>query len=111
MESQQLSLVLSDRDELHNHYLPMLRGGGIFVPTSSDLSFGTKVLVQVELLSEKQKAAVPGLVVWITPVGAQRSLMKGVGVQITGSNKSKIQQYFENLIADRLYQAPTFPCY
>ncbi|CAA6807635.1 MAG: Type IV pilus biogenesis protein PilZ [uncultured Thiotrichaceae bacterium] len=111
MESQKLSLVLADRDKLHNHYLPMLSGGGIFVPTNNDLPFGTAVLVQVDLLSEKQKAVVPGRVVWITPVGAQRSLMKGVGIQITGSNKSRIQQYFENLIADRLYQAPTFPCY
>lgn len=111
MEPQQLSLVLSDRDELHNHYLPMLRGGGLFVPTSCELDFGAEVLVQVELLSEKQKAVVPGQVVWITPVGAQRSLMKGVGVQITGANKSRIQQYFENLIADRSAKAPVFPCY
>ena len=111
MESQQLSLVLSDRDELHDHYLPMVIGGGIFVPTSNDLDFGDQVQVQVELLSERQKAVVPGRVVWITPVGAQRSLMKGVGVQITGENKSRIQQYFENLIADRSSRAPAFPCY
>lgn len=111
MEPYSLSLVLSDREELHNHYLPMLKGGGLFIPTNSDLDFNTEVLVQVELLAEKQKAAVPGRVVWITPVGAQRSLMKGVGVQIIGTNQARIQQYFENLIADRLYQAPTFPCY
>lgn len=111
MKPHPLSLLLSDREELHNHYLPMLKGGGLFIQTNSDLDFNAEVLVQVELISEKQKAAVPGRVVWITPVGAQRGLMKGVGVQITGTNKARIQQYFESLIADRLYNAPTFPCY
>nr|CAA6822689.1 MAG: Type IV pilus assembly protein PilZ [uncultured Thiotrichaceae bacterium] len=111
MESQKLSLVLSDQDELHSHYLPMLKGGGMFIPTNSELNFGDEVLVQIDLLSEKQKATVPGRVVWITPVGAQRSLMAGVGIQIMGKNRSRIQQYFESLIADRLYQAPAFPCY
>lgn len=111
MESQQLSLVLTDRDELHNHYLPMVIGGGIFVPTMNDPGFGDKVLVQVELLSERQKAAVPGRVVWITPVGAQRSLRKGVGVQIIGENRKRIQQYFENLLVDYSSRAPAFPCY
>ncbi len=111
MKSQILSLVISDRDELHNHYLPMVMGGGIFVPTESDLDFGDKVVVQVELMFEKQKAMVPGKVVWTTPVGAQRSLMKGIGVQIIGKNRGRIQQYFESLLVEQLSGVPSAPCY
>lgn len=111
MEPEQLYLVLSDKSEVHNHYLPMLEGGGIFVPTNDDLEFNTQVVVQVDLLAEKQKASVPGKVVWITPTGAQRGLMKGVGVQFSGEHQGKLQQYFESLIGDKILQAPAFPNY
>ena len=106
MEPTKLSLSLVDKAGIHNHYLPMLKGGGLFVPTQQDFKFGDRVLVQVELVSEKQKAAVPGRVVWITPAGAVRSLKQGVGVQIIGEHQARIQQYFEGLIGDNLLQAP-----
>ncbi|MEZ5447560.1 MAG: PilZ domain-containing protein [Thiolinea sp.] len=111
MEPRKLYLVLSDRSEVHNHYLPMLQGGGLFVPTNDRFDFNDAVLVQVDLLSEKQKASIPGRVVWITPVGAQRSLMKGVGVQFRGEHQPRIQQYFESLIGENLLQPPAFPNY
>ncbi|MGB0849356.1 MAG: PilZ domain-containing protein [Thiolinea sp.] len=111
MEPGKLYLVLSDKAEIHNHYMPMLEGGGIFVPTNDDFDFNDTVVVQVDLLSEKQKASVPGKVVWITPVGAQRGLMKGVGIQFHGEHQGKIQQYFESLIGDQMLQAPAFPNY
>lgn len=111
METRNLYLVLSDKTEVHNHYMPMISGGGLFVPTNDDFEFNESVVVQVDLLSEKNKATVPGKVVWITPVGAQRGLMKGVGVQFLGEHQPKIQQYFEGLIGDQILQAPAFPNY
>ena len=111
MEARKLYLVLPDKTEVHNHYMPMLEGGGFFVPTNDDFEFNEMVEVQVELLFEKHKAAVPGRVVWITPVGAQRGLMKGVGIQFRGEHQPKLQQYFESLIGDNILQAPAFPNY
>lgn len=111
MEPTKLSFTLNDRTGLHNHYLPMLKGGGLFVPTKENLHFGDRVQVQVELLSEKQKASVPGRVVWVTPSGAVRSLPQGVGIQIIGEHQSRIQQYFEGLLGESLLQAPPKPCY
>jgi len=111
MNTRTLYLLLSDKAEVHNHYMPMLEGGGIFVPTNDEFEFNDSVMVNIDLLSEKQKATVPGKVVWITPVGAQRGLMKGVGIQFKGENQSRIQQYIESLIGDQLLQAPAFPSY
>lgn len=111
MEPIKISFSLADRIALHNHYLPMVKGGGLFVPTREALNFGDRVQVQVELLSEKQKAAVPGRVVWITPGGAIRSLTQGVGIQIIGEHQSRIQQYFEGLLGENLLQAPPRACY
>ncbi|MFM2319633.1 MAG: hypothetical protein RLZZ215_2254 [Pseudomonadota bacterium] len=111
MESIKISFSLIDRAALHNHYLPMVKGGGLFVPTKENLNFGDRVQIQVELLSEKQKASVPGRVIWITPSGAVRSLIQGVGIQIVGEHQSRIQQYFEGLLGDNLLQAPPRPCY
>lgn len=106
-----LALTLTDRTALHNHYMPMLKGGGIFIPTTHPLKFGDKVQAHVELLSEKQKAAVPGRVVWVTPAGAVRSLPQGVAIQIIGEHQSRIQQYFESLLGDNLLNAPVRACY
>ena len=89
----------------------MVKGGGLFVPTKETLNFGDRVQVQVELLSEKQKASVPGRVVWIIPSGAVRSLTQGVGIQIIGEHQARIQQYFEGLLGDNLLQSPPRPCY
>ena len=111
MEPIKISFSLNDRIALHNHYLPMLKGGGLFVPIRENLNFGDRIQVQVELLSEKQKALVPGRVVWITPGGAVRSLPQGVGIQIIGEHQSRIQQYFEGLLGENLLQAPPKPCY
>ncbi|MEZ5535805.1 MAG: PilZ domain-containing protein [Thiolinea sp.] len=111
METQKLTLSLLDRNEVHNHYLPMIQGGGIFVPTALNLAFYSDVLLQVDLLSERQKASIPGKVVWVTPAGAQRGLMKGVGIKFAGEHQPRIQQYFESLISDRLLKTPDHPCY
>ncbi len=111
LNTEKMALVLSDRKEVHNHYLPMIQGGGIFVPTYLNMAFNADVLLQIDLLSEKKKATVPGKVAWITPAGAQRGLMQGVGIRFTGEHQARIQQYFEGLIADRLLTTPDSPCY
>ena len=111
MASRKLYLALSDKAEVHNHYMPMLKGGGLFVPTNEDFEFNETVVVQVDLISEKNKAAVPGKVVWITPVGAQRGLRKGVGVQFTGDHQPKVEFYFESLNGDDISESPPFPSY
>ncbi len=111
MEPVKINLVLQDRTALHNHYMPMLKSGGLFVPTNLPFNFGDKVQIQVELVSEKQKASVPGRVVWLTPSGAVRSLQQGIGVQIIGEHQSRIVQYFEGLLGDNLLQPPVRPCY
>ncbi|HPQ95112.1 MAG: PilZ domain-containing protein [Thiothrix sp.] len=106
-----LPLRLNDKNDVHNHYLPMIKGGGLFVPTSHRLDFNMSVLVDVELVSEKQRAKVPGRVVWLTPEGAQRGLPRGVGIQFTSEHQGRIQQFFEGLIGDALLQPPPRPPY
>ncbi|PID49292.1 MAG: pilus assembly protein PilZ [Proteobacteria bacterium] len=111
MEPVRLLLSLADRTALHNHYMPMIRGGGIFIPCEQDLDFGDKVVLEVNLLSEKQKAKVPGCVVWITPPNTARGAARGVGIQILGVHQPRIQQYFEGLLGERLVQPPPKPAY
>ncbi len=111
MTARKLHLVLVDKIQVHNHYLPMIEGGGLFVPTNDDFNFNDLVEVQVELVAEKNKATVPGKVVWLTPSGAQRGIVRGVGIQFQGEHQPKVQQYFEGIISDRIAQAPPAPCY
>jgi len=111
MSNLELSLVLEDKTAIHNHYMPMIIGGGIFVPCEQSLDFGDELVVVVNLKEEKQKAKIPGRVVWITPANTARGLAKGVGLQIIGNHKTRIQQYFEGLLGERLTQTPSKPAY
>ena len=111
MQEKQLHLSLSDTAAVHNHYMPMIQSGGLFIPTNESLEFGEKVVAKVTFLAEKQTAVIPGKVVWIVPAGAQRGLLKGVGIELIGEHSAKIRRYIESMLGDSLMTPPKFPSY
>jgi type IV pilus assembly protein PilZ len=76
-----LSLVLKDKSQLYQAYMPFLKGGGIFVPTPKRYSLGDEVFLLVTLPESGERMPVAGKVVWLTPVGAQGGHPAGIGVQ------------------------------
>lgn len=80
-----LSLAIKDKGGLYNAYMPFVKGGGIFVPTTRRYGVGDEVFILLTLLDDKERLPVAGKVVWITPPGAQGNRTAGIGVQFNDS--------------------------
>ena len=80
-----LSLAIKDKGALYNAYMPYVRGGGLFVPTSKRYNVGDEVFLLLTLMDDKDRLPVAGKVVWITPAGAQGNRTAGIGVQFNDS--------------------------
>jgi type IV pilus assembly protein PilZ len=78
-----LSLNIREKAALYAAYMPFLKGGGIFIPTSRQYSLGEEVFMLLSLMDDPNRIAVQGKVVWITPEGVQGSRTQGIGVQFT----------------------------
>ncbi|MGI8895323.1 MAG: PilZ domain-containing protein [Casimicrobiaceae bacterium] len=78
-----LSLNIREKAALYAAYMPFLKGGGIFIPTSRMYALGEEVFMLLSLMDEPNRLAVQGKVVWITPEGGQGNRTQGIGVQFT----------------------------
>ncbi|MBS0229430.1 MAG: PilZ domain-containing protein [Proteobacteria bacterium] len=85
-----LSLVLKDKPGLYNAYMPFIKNGGIFVPTTRRYFLGDEVFLLVTLPDSSERLPVAGKVVWVTPTGAQGNRTAGVGVQFADSPDGEV---------------------
>lgn len=93
-----LSLAIKDKNALYASYMPYVKNGGLFIPTSKPYRIGDEVFMLLTLMDETEKIPVAGRVVWITPKGAQSNKIAGIGVQFGGDHESdtarkKIETY------------------
>lgn len=91
-----LSLTIRDKSVLYAAYMPFVRNGGLFIPTSKSYNLGDEVFMLLSLMDEPEKIPVAGKVVWITPRGAQGNRAAGIGVQFSGEDdlaSKKIETY------------------
>lgn len=75
-----LSLNINSKSALYAAYMPLLRYGGIFIPTTRNYVIGDEVFMLLSLVDDPAKLPIAGTVVWITPVGAQNNKAQGIGV-------------------------------
>ena len=75
-----ISLSIKEKAALLAAYMPMVQGGGLFVPTSRAAQLGDSLYLILTLLDDPTKHAVPGKVVWITPAGST-GRQQGLGIQ------------------------------
>ncbi|MFZ5594191.1 MAG: PilZ domain-containing protein [Pseudomonadota bacterium] len=93
-----LSLAIKDKNALYASYMPYVKNGGLFIPTSKPYRIGDEVFMLLTLMDETEKIPVAGHVVWITPKGAQSNKIAGIGVQFGSDQESdtarkKIETY------------------
>jgi type IV pilus assembly protein PilZ len=74
-----LSLSIKEKAALYAAYMPYLKNGGIFVPTTRSYQLGDDVYLILTLLDDPTKVPVAGKVVWISPA-AGGSKTPGIGV-------------------------------
>ena len=100
-----ISLSIKDKAVLYAAYMPFVKNGGLFVPTTKSYKMGDEVFMLLTLMDEPEKLPVAGKVIWITPQGAQGNRAAGIGVQFNGQDdiaKNKIETYLAgSLESDR----------
>jgi len=77
-----LSLAIKERAALYASYMPFVKSGGLFIPTSKVFKIGDEVFMLLSLLDDPVKLKVVGHVIWLTPV-TQGSRPQGIGVQFS----------------------------
>ena len=100
-----LSLTIRDKSALYASYMPFVKNGGLFIPTTKSYRLGDEVFMLLNLMDEPEKIPIAGKVVWITPKGAQGNRTAGIGVQFSEEDAnahSKIENHLAgSLQSDR----------
>ena len=94
-----LSLAIRDKNSLYAAYMPFVKNGGIFLPTTKKYSLGDEIFLLLSLLDSKDRIPVTGRVIWITPLGAQGNRVAGIGVQFGEHDKGATRSRIETLLA------------
>jgi type IV pilus assembly protein PilZ len=98
-----LSLNIRERAALYAAYMPFLKGGGIFIPTSRQYQLGEEVFMLLSLMDDPNRIAVQGKVIWINPEHAQGNRPQGIGVEFThddsGAARAQIEKILGELVA------------
>ena len=98
-----LSLAIKDKAALYNAYMPFIRQGGIFVPTTRRYFIGDEVFLLLTLPDSSERLPVAGKVVWVTPAGAQGNRAAGIGVQFAETSEGEaIKNRIETMLAGSL---------
>ncbi len=96
-----LSLTINDVSVLYSAYMPFLRNGGLFAPTSTCYAIGDEVFMLLSLMDEPEKIPVTGQVVWITPVAPQGNRVSGIGVHFSDNDvavKKRIEHHLAGML-------------
>ncbi|GHU26402.1 type 4 fimbrial biogenesis protein PilZ [Betaproteobacteria bacterium] len=75
-----LSLNINSKSALYAAYMPFLKNGGIFIPTTRNYGIGDEVFMLLALMNDSNKLPIAGTVVWVMPPRAQNSKAQGIGV-------------------------------
>ena len=75
-----LSLNIKEKSALYAAYMPQLKNGGIFIPTSKAYRLGDEIFMLLSLPGDPSKIPVAGKVVWITPANGQGNKTQGIGM-------------------------------
>ena len=100
------TLVIRSKAALYAAWIPLLKGGGIFLPSSRSHSLGEEVLILLSLLDDPNKIPLQGTVAWINPAHAAGNRPQGIGVQLAdGDAGRELRKRVEGLLAGALQSA------
>lgn len=97
-----LTLTIKDKGALYSAYMPFVKNGGLFIPTSKNYSLGDEVFILLTLMDQSEKLPVAGRIVWVTPRGAQNKRNAGIGVQFSDQDNGQTQKKIETYLAGAL---------
>lgn len=97
------TLVIRSKAALYAAWIPLLRGGGIFLPSNRAHVLGEEVLILLSLLDDPNKIPLQGNVAWINPAHSAGNRPQGIGVQLQDSEVGRaLRKKVEGLLAGAL---------
>ena len=102
-----LSLSIKDKSSLYAAFMPYVKNGGLFIPTTKSYNLGDEVFMLLTLMDDGERLPVAGKIIWMTPPGAQSNRAHGVGVQFSpqdkGATRGKIETHLAGAVkSDRI---------
>jgi type IV pilus assembly protein PilZ len=83
------SVVIKTKAALYSSYVPIIKGGGLFIPSQREHRLGEEVIVLLSMLDDPAKVPIVGSVAWINPPHAAGNRPQGVAVQLPDSEGAK----------------------
>lgn len=97
------TLVIRSKASLYAAWIPLLRGGGIFLPSTRAHALGEEVLILLTLLDDPNKIPLQGIVAWINPAHGTGNRPQGIGIQLQDSEVGReLKKKVESLLAGAL---------
>lgn len=97
------TLVIRSKAALYAAWIPLLRGGGIFLPSNRSHALGEEVLILLSLLDDPNKIPLQGAIAWINPTHGTGNRPQGIGVQLHDSEAGReLKKRVEGLLAGAL---------
>jgi len=97
-----LSFVIKDKSALYAAFMPFVKNGGLFIPTSKRYEPGDEIFLLLRLMDEPERIPVAGKVIWITPPGAEGNRAVGVGIQFSDEDQGVARRKIEDYLAGML---------
>ncbi len=104
------SLAIRSKAALYGAWMPLIKGGGLFVPSTAPARLGEEVLLLVTLLDEPGRMPIQGRVAWVNPPDGTHNRPAGFGMQLADSEAGRaLKQRVDSLLAGALQSSrPTF---
>jgi type IV pilus assembly protein PilZ len=97
------TLVIRSKSALYAAWIPLLKHGGIFLPSNRSHALGEEVLILLTLLDDPNKIPLQGNVAWINPAHSAGNRPQGIGVQLhDGEVARELRKKVEGLLAGAL---------
>lgn len=97
-----LSFAIKDKSALYASFMPFIKNGGLFIPTTKQYQLGDEIFLLLQLMEEADRIPVAGKVIWLTPSGAEGNRSIGVGVQFSDQDKGAARNKIETYLAGAL---------
>ncbi len=97
-----ISLAIKDKGSLYASYIPFVKNGGLFIPTSKNFNLGEEVFMLLTLMEETERIPVAGQAIWVTPHGSQGNRTTGIGVQFSSQDSGETRTKIEALLGGAL---------
>jgi len=99
--------AIKDKHALYTSFMPFIKNGGLFIPTTKRYRIGDELLLLLRLMDEPDPVSIVGKVVWLTPAGAEGNRVVGVGIRFSDQDQGATRRKIEDYLADLPHR--TFP--